>query len=94
MAPRVRLSNTETNKQQNAITNHCSHHFYLRHDYYVWFAAHAAVSTAMLLPDHNELQQPWTLIYGLLCVCINTPNSWLCGCDSWLGLYLQALIYC
>ncbi len=45
-----------------------------------------AFSTALLLPDHNELQQPWTVLYGLLCVCINTANGWLCGCDSWLSL--------
>lgn len=36
----------------------------------------------LLLPDHNELQQPWTIIYSSLCVSINTPNSWLCVCES------------
>lgn len=33
---------------------------------------------------------PRTVIYGLLCVLINTANSWLCGCDSWLSLHSQS----
>ena len=53
-----------------------------------------AFSTALLLTDHNELQQPRTVIYGLLCVCINSANSWL-----WLWLlaespFFKPLIFC
>lgn len=85
----VRLNNFEQLEieKKNPIANCCSHHFSLRCDYDVSSCLIIAFSTALLLPDDNELQQLRTVIYGSLCVFIDKANRWLRGWDSWPGLH-------